>query len=61
MHRSQTYFVPLEWQNVETVENMTDFDAFDASEVDHQTKIIKRLLHLQSVKRDATMVVILTL
>lgn len=31
------------------VENMTDFDAFDVFEVDHQTRITKYSLHLQSM------------
>lgn len=46
VHRTQTYFVPLEGQNVEMVSKMIDFDVFDAFEVDHQTKSIRNLLHL---------------
>lgn len=45
MHHIQTYSV-LKWRYVEMVENMTDFDVLGAFGVDHQTKIIKYLLHL---------------
>lgn len=45
MHHIQTYSV-LEWHYVEMVGNKIDFDVLGAFGVEHQTEIIKYLLHL---------------